>query len=439
MKLIKPHWRSCPDCQSRIRKEGLAGVDELQSYFVKRIEKYLNAKGKRMIGWDEILEGGLAPDATVMSWRGFEGGIEAVQQGHQVVMCPVSHCYFDYYQADPEFQPKAIGGLITLRKVYSFRPVPSELQGDSRNLIMGGQGNVWTEYISTPSHAEYMALPRMTALAEVLWTPEKDLNWDDFKERLKTQFLRFDGMKVNYFKGSGKVEAHALFNADDKPYSLKLQTEAPGTTVYYTLDGKNPDRSSFKYKNPVIIDHDVTLKAVAFRGSKQLEKPAEYKVLNHKAVGKDIIYRNEFSDRYPGNGRQTLNDGLKGSLNYNDGYWQGFNGINADIVIDLGQDFAFNSINTTYLLDQKKWIFIPEVVNYYFSVDGEKYQKIAGVTHKIPLNDNSVLTNDFSIRLNKPMKVRFIRIEAINIGVCPEWHPGKGQKAWIFIDEIEVR
>jgi len=148
----------------------------------------LNSKGKKMIGWDEILEGGLAPDATVMSWQGFEGGIKAARQGHQVVMCPGSHCYFDHYQADPDFQPPAIGGLTTVKKVYSFRPVPSDLQGESRNLILGGQGNVWTEYISTSSHAEYMALPRMTALAEVLWSPENNLEWNDFRKRLQPSF-----------------------------------------------------------------------------------------------------------------------------------------------------------------------------------------------------------------------------------------------------------
>ncbi|MCU0370804.1 MAG: glycoside hydrolase family 20 protein [Bacteroidales bacterium] len=435
----KTQWRSCPLCQSRIRKEGLSGEDELQSYFMKRIENYLNSKGRKMIGWDEILEGGLAPDATVMSWRGFEGGIEAAQQGHKVVMCPVSHCYFDYYQAEPDFQPPAIGGLTTVRKVYSFRPAPSDLKGESRKLILGGQGNLWTEYISDPSHAEYMALPRMTALAEVLWSPEKSLNWNDFRKRLQTQFIRFDGLNVNYCKGSGKVEVSSLFNKTEKSYALKLQTEASGTTIYYTLNGNKPDRRAYKYKKPIVIGHDVTLNAVAFDGDEQLERPVEYEVVYHNILGKDIIYRSEYSDRYPGNGRSTLNDGIKGSLNFNDGYWQGFYGNNADVVIDLGEDFTYKTITTTFLLDQKKWIFIPEAVNYYFSEDGARFQKIASVTHNIPLDDNIVLSNEFTIKLNKLMKVRYLRMEAINIGVCPDWHPGKGQKAWIFVDEIEVR
>jgi len=435
----KTAWRSCPDCQSRIRKEGISGVDELQSYFVKRIEKFINARGKRIIGWDEIMEGGLAPDATVMSWRGFEGGIEAAQQGHQVVMCPGSHCYFDYYQADPDFQPQAIGGLITLKKVYSFRPVPSGLKRENRKLILGGQGNLWTEYISTSSQAEYMALPRMTALAEVLWSPENKLDWNDFRNRLQTQFSRFNGMDFIYSGGSGKVHATALFNVDNKPYSLKLETEASETSIYYTLNGNKPDKNSFIYMKPINIDHNVTLKAVAFKNEKQLEKPAEYEIVYHRIIGKKIIYREGFSERYPGSGTQTLIDGLKGSLTYNDGYWQGFNGNNMDVVIDFGEDFTFTSISSTFLLDQKRWIFIPETVNYYLSEDGERFQKITSVTHKIPLDSERALINDFNIKLNKPLKVRYLRVEAVNIGVCPDWHPGKGQKAWIFIDEIVVK
>ncbi len=435
----KTAWKTCRSCQARIRNEGLSDVDELQSYFVKRIEKYINSKGRKMIGWDEILEGGLAPGATVMSWRSFEGGIEAAQLGHQVVMCPGSNCYFDYYQADPDFQPKAAGGLTTLKKVYSFRPVPAGLSQEEGKLVLGGQGNLWTEYISTGSYAEYMVLPRMTALAEVLWSPGTKLYWDDFRDRLKTQFSRFDQMNVNYCPGSGKVNVKALFYVNEKPYSLQLESEMPGTSIYYTMDGDNPDYKSFVYKKPIILNHNITLKAVAYKDDKLLEKPAEYNIDYNMATGKNVIYKTPFDERYPADGTQTLVDGIRGSLNYNDGYWQGFYGNNMDVIIDLGNTINVRSINVTFLLDQKKWIFIPDHVNIYFSPDGQKYQKITELAPKTPLRSDVVLTNDFSVKLKKPLKARCLRLEAVNIGVCPDWHPGKGQKAWIFADEITVR
>jgi hexosaminidase len=435
----KTAWRACPDCKARIREQGLSSVEELQSYFVKRVEKYLVSKGKKLIGWDEILQGGLAPEATVMSWQGFEGGIEAARQGHKVIMCPTSYCYLDYYQADPDFQPKSIGGLVTLKKVYSFRPIPAELQGPDRKLILGGQGNLWTEYVPTPEHAEYMVLPRMTALAEILWSPESKLNWDDFRSRLQEQFARFRSIPANYCEGSGKVEATGVSGQPGQPYSIKLETEVPGTEIYYSLDGTTPTLRSFKYKDPVKVDRDLNLKALAFKNNEPLERNAVYNILYHKAVGKPVSYKEKFSDQYPASGFSGLNDGFKGSLNFADGKWQGYYGNNMDVVISLGQDFTFTYINTSFLLDQKRWIFPPQVVNYYVSEDGQNFQRIASITHKIPLDNEQALSNDFSVKVDRPMKVNFLRVEAVNIGVCPDWHPAKGQKAWLFADEIVVK
>lgn len=196
----KKRWEECPKCQKRIKSEHLTGEKELQSYFIKRIEEFLISKNKKLVGWDEILEGGIAPEATVMSWRGIEGGIEATTLGHDVIMCPGNYCYFDHYQADPETQPVAIGGFTDLEKVYSFNPVPEGLSETEQKHIIGAQGNVWTEFISTSEHAEYMALPRMTALAEILWTPSDKQNYNDFRKRLDKQFFRFDFLNINYCK-----------------------------------------------------------------------------------------------------------------------------------------------------------------------------------------------------------------------------------------------
>lgn len=194
----KDRWAKCPDCQKRMKTEGLKDEMQLQSYFIQRIEKFLIANNRSLVGWDEILEGGLAPEATVMSWRGVAGGIEAARQGHDVIMSPNSHCYFDHYQGDPKFEPKAIGGYLTLEKVYSYEPTPEELNTEEAKHVLGAQANVWTEYILTEKQVEYMTLPRMSALAEVVWTPKVLRDYEKFSHRMERQYQRFDAMKLNY-------------------------------------------------------------------------------------------------------------------------------------------------------------------------------------------------------------------------------------------------
>lgn len=196
----KTNWEKCAKCQARIKSEGLKDEKELQSYFIKRIEKFVNSKGRNLIGWDEILEGGLAPEATVMSWRGFEGGIEAAKSGHDVVMSPVDFCYFDYYQGPKESEPLAIGGYLPLSKVYQFELIPKELSADEAKHILGGQANLWTEFVPTPEHSEYMLFPRLDAMTEALWTKAGNKNYKDFLKRLDQQFIRYNNSGLNYSK-----------------------------------------------------------------------------------------------------------------------------------------------------------------------------------------------------------------------------------------------
>jgi len=197
----KTRWKKCPLCQKRIKQEGLKDENELQSYFIRRIEKFLVSKGRKLIGWDEILEGGLAPEATVMSWRGVAGGIEAAKQNHDVIMTPTRYFYLDYYQTEPDNEPLAIGGYLPLETVYSFDPRFEELTEEQYKHILGVQGNVWTEYISTPEHLEYMACPRMFAISEVGWTQASKKDFEDFLARFNVQRARYDAMNLNYFKG----------------------------------------------------------------------------------------------------------------------------------------------------------------------------------------------------------------------------------------------
>jgi hexosaminidase len=262
----KRQWQESDVARAVMQREELADESELQSYFIRRIEQFLSSHGRRLIGWDEILEGGLAPGATVMSWRGTAGGIAAARQGHDVVMTPTSHVYFDYYQGDPRYEPLAIGGYTPLDRVYSFEPVPDELTAEEAKHILGAQGNVWTEYIKTPQHVEYMALPRMLALAEVVWSPRQRRDWDFFLHRLPSHFGLLDGLDVNYRVPHVEgLEQDRLTLADH--VEVSLNTPVAGVQIRYTLDGSDPTQASAPYETPLLLHVDaegVTVTARAF-------------------------------------------------------------------------------------------------------------------------------------------------------------------------------
>ena len=262
----KASWKACPDCQALIKKLGLKDEYELQSYFVTRMEKYINSKGRQIIGWDEILQGGLAPNAKVMSWLGEEGGIKAAQQHHEVVMSPHQKYYLDYWQADPYSEPLAMSGPTTLRTMYEYEPVPEVLTKEESKYIIGVEGCVWTEYMPTPERVEYMAWPRMCAIAETGWThSEKD--WDGFTRRLEKHFGRLDGMGVDY--------CDAFFNPmivfhKDTPHNMivSMTVDAPDAEIHYTLDGSVPTVDSPVYGIPFSINRSQVVSALAFRDGK---------------------------------------------------------------------------------------------------------------------------------------------------------------------------
>jgi hexosaminidase len=246
----KQRWKESPVAQEVIRREGLANEEELQSYFIRRIEAFLRAHGRGLVGWDETLEGGLAPEATVMSWRGMEGGIEAARQGHDVIMTPTNRTYFDYYQGDPAGEPLAIGGFLPLDSVYAFEPVPAELTSGQAAHVLGAQGNLWTEYIPTPARAEYMLLPRMLALAEVLWSPKEARSWDGFVARLPGQFARLDALGAEYRVPEPVGLGEDRLVLEDR-IRVMMGSPFPGGILRYTTDGSEPTLSSSRYTGPL--------------------------------------------------------------------------------------------------------------------------------------------------------------------------------------------
>jgi hexosaminidase len=432
----KTRWKACPKCQARIKEEGLKDEKGLQSYFIKRIEKYLIAHDRKIIGWDEILEGGLAPEATVMSWRGLEGGITAARQGHNVIMTPGSFCYFDHYQADPKTEPKAIGGYTTLKKVYSFEPVPGELTKEQTKYILGAQGNLWAEYISTPEHAEYMALPRMIALAEVDWTSKNLKNWTDFRNRLEPEFRRLDLQHVNYCKGSDKVEIAMHFDRNSHSMKCSLTSEQPGIPIVYTLDGNNPTPASPVYSAPFEINKNAYIKAGLLRNGKIMEL-TERTFIYHNAIGKKVKYLEPYSYRYTGGGDEALVDGLRGTVDFQQGNWQGFLGNNLDVIIDLGKIQPVKTVFITFLQSNKSWIFFPDSVTFSLSANGKKFHSINEQLNTDPKQTEGNVIKQFS-QTFPSTPVRYVRVRAKSTGVCPPWHEGKGEPCWLFADEIAV-
>ena len=433
----KLHWRTCQKCQKRIQNEGLADEHELQSWFIKRIEKFIISNDKKLLGWDEILEGGLAKTATVMSWRGMKGGIESAKAGHDVIMCPTSHCYFDYYQANPETSPAAFGGYTTLKKVYSFNPVPNELSDPEKKHILGGQGNLWTEYVQTPKRAQYRVLPRMSALSEVLWSGPGSNTYDDFYHRLNSLEDRFDVLGWNYAPGSYIVSINVDPSSNNQEHRITLSSEKPGETIRFTLDGSEPTNESKLYGSPIVINGRTMIKAALFINNEQKGKTSEKIVHFSKAIGKRVKYNTIYKARYSGSGPLTLVDGLTGSIAHNDNYWQGWQKENMDVTIDLLNIEKISKVSIGFLESHGSWIFLPTLAIVSFSNDGESFnQKV-----EIKIDDGIRSGSANRIELESQdlnLSARFIRVEAVNRGVCPGWHPGAGGKTWIFSDEIVI-
>lgn len=432
----KSDWKKCPRCQAREKAEGLKDEEELQSYFIRRIEKYLIAHNRKLIGWDEILEGGLAPEATVMSWRGESGGIQAAKMKHEVVMTPGTPCYFDHYQAGPEGEPVAIGGFNTLRTVYDYEPIPAELTKEEGKYVLGAQGNVWTEFIPTRAHLEYMILPRMAALSEVLWTPAVNKDFAAFNQRLQYHFAAYDQKGLNYCPGNFTVDIKPV--SKDGKLSVNLSTETLNGDIYYTVDGSTPTNQSAKYTQPFVIDSSVMIKAVTIvNGTVRGTKPATQPFVMHKAVGRDVTYANPVSKYYLADGPNSLTDGIRGTTAAGK-YWHGFEGDDLIATIDLADARSIHSLSIGCLQNYGDWIFLPQWVKFEVSADGQHFEELQTVSNTISVNEKNATIKDFTTTF-PGRNARFIRITAKNLGVCPKGHSGEGQPAWLFADEIVVQ
>jgi len=431
----KLRWKESEFCQNLIENKNLKDEHGLQSYFIQRIEKFVNSKGRKIIGWDEILEGGLAPNAAVMSWRGEKGGIEAAKQHHKVVMTPGNYCYFDHYQSLDKNEPLAIGGFTPLQEVYSYNPIPNSLTKEESKYIMGAQANMWTEYLPTTDLIEYMAYPRAIALAEVVWSQQNDRIYSDFIKRLLPQISKLtdDGINVAHHLG----DISAKFSNTGSSVRVKLKTSVESFVIHYTIDGSKPTLTSPKFKHSFDIKKSVTIKALAYFEGKPMGFEFIREVKMHKASGKKIKLMIKPSKKYSKGGEDALINGIIGSdFRYADDQWLGFKGEDFIGIIDLGNRMMLQTIKMRFFNSKGAWIYPPKEIEVYVSDDNTNF-KLAGAARLKEYDKSNILEIPF--RLLRNMSGRYLKIKAINYGIIPEGRQGAGHKPWLFIDEIVVK
>lgn len=433
----KESWLNCEKCKKRMRDENLQNGEELQSYFVKRMEKFIHSQGKKLIGWDEILEGGLPERAAVMSWRGFEGGIEAANAGHDVVMSPGSPLYFDHNQGRSEFEPSSWGGYNNLLSVYNFNPVPNDIAEDKRHHILGGQANLWTEQIKSLSHIQYMMLPRLSALSEALWTSPNHKNEQEFIKKLDVQFDRFKELNYNFAGSALSPNYEVTYDKTSKQFSLKLENELGIYEIRYTLDGSAPSENSEIYSSPIKYTTSIELHAQAFRKGEPIGFPLKKVFSTGFSDKTKVIYTTPYDQGYSGGGDHALFNNTYANPRGDDPNWQGIPKKNFEVTIDLGESNTLSSIGLNFFQHiASTSVMLPTEVIISISEDGKSYKTVLNETLE-SIKDRTPIIKRIETEF-ETQAVSFIKITAKNRGQLPEWHTLKGD-AWVFVDEVTVK
>ena len=439
----KTQWQKCPKCQARIKalnleaKDGHSAEERLQSYIITHASNYLKSLGRNTIGWDEILEGGLAEGATVMSWRGESGGIAAAKQHHDVVMTPNSYLYFDYYQSlDKANEPLAIGGYLPLETVYSYEPMPKELTADEARHIIGVQANIWTEYMPTFKQMQYMALPRLAALSEVQWSQPALKDYTNFTNRLTKFTHLYDRLGYNYAKHLYNVAIHV--DSDNKWREILIHmTTAGNAEIRYTLDGTEPTANSTLYTGAIVLQKSAKIRAAAFRDGKRSSVTSQDISFN-KATACPVELLQPTHKNYTYKGGATLTDGLLGDKGFGTGRWLGFSGNDLEAVIDLKQNTDVSSVSLNTCVDKGSWIFDARNIEVSVSADGKSFTKVA--SKSLPALEEQTPDNIYTYELTFPQTTtRYVKVTATSEHNIPEWHGGKGKPAFLFVDEISVK
>ena len=436
----KNSWKKCSKCQAKIKALGIKGdakhtaEEYLQSHIITFAEEVLAKKGRKMIGWDEILEGGLAPNATVMSWRGIGGAIEAAKSNHDAIMTPMSFCYFDFYQTDKtDKEPLAIGNYLPVERVYSFNPYPEALNKEQQKHILGVQANIWTEYIQTFKHVEYMALPRMAALAEVQWvTPTKPKNYQEFLQRLMRLLPIYEVEGYTYAKHIFDLRAEVKPGVDEINVTFSCLQDTP---IYYTTDGSEPTKNSNVYKEPLKLTQNTNLKAKVF--GKEGESEFNQEFFFNKATVRPIEFLSKPTQNYAYNGAITLVDGRKGGTNSRSSEWLGFSEAPCEALITLKDNTLVKEVSFNAFIETGDWIYPPTNFEVWGSKDGKNYELLGKEGYALPKEHFKEIK---TYTLSFPAKeVTYLKVKINEVNKIPDFHEGAaGKPGFLFIDEIQV-
>lgn len=436
----KVRWEKCPKCQERIKSLGLKSdakhtkEQRLQSYMIQEAAKYLKEKGKRIIGWTEILEGGLVPDATLMSWIGESGGIEAAHQHHDVIMTPNTYLYFDYYQSKKvEDEPLAIGGYLPIEKTYNYEPMPKVLTKEEQQYIKGVQANLWTEYIPVFSQVQYMVLPRLGAAAEVQWTDPSKKDYKDFLRRVPHLVAVYDCYGWNYATHVYDVNVDMKADTVNHVLNVQLSTMADDP-IYYTLDGQDPTEKSLKYTKPFMIDQSVVLKTMAVHPDRT-SKISVDTIRFNKATLKLVVLLQPNESRFSPDGPVVLVDGRNGNHSFDTGAWLTVAGNDLEAVINMQAETILNSASVHVYVRKDAWLFDARGFSVSVSSDNKNYKEVASQEYKQMQESDSdgIIEHELSF---DPCKATYVKIKVISEKSMPDWHWNAGKAPFLLVDEI---
>lgn len=415
----KFRWENCTKCKKRIIDENLHDAHELQSYFIQRIENYINSKGKKLIGWDEILEGGLAEGATVQSWRGFDGAIDAAKSGHDAIVSPTSHAYFDY-------------GLdaIDLEKVYRFDPIPKGLSNQESKYIIGAECNMWTERAPQNS-IDSKVFPRLLAMSEVLWNYPQLRDYPQFYERVQEHYKRLDILGVNYGLESEPIDLTSVYK--NRAFHITLKKGTEDLKLYYQINRGD----TLSYDSTFSISETSNLRAWALKNNKSYGESIEKVFYMHKGLDATVSELNSYSQSYMADGDISVINGLRGGRNFRDGFWQGYFGLDFEAKFTFDSIQRIDSVISSFYQYNLSWIFMPKRIVVYTSIDGESYYKRGVFEPRVSDNMDGQFFEEFVLTFPE-VEAKFIKFKAYNYGVCPDWHPAAGSNSWLFIDEVRI-